>query len=365
MDSLTQATLGAAVGHICWQDKIGKKGLIAGAMLGTLPDLDILLYPFLDEVQRLYWHRGESHSIWFILLGSLFFCWLLPRLKATKNLSVNQIAIGAFLIFATHILIDLFTVYGTQLLAPVSRKGFALNNIFIIDPLFTAPLFLGICLAYFGKNPQVGLRMNQLGLLLASIYALWSIGAQHIADQKFRDALTEQNIQADRHLTSASAFNTILWRHVAETSDGYLMGYWSFLDDKDQLIHFQFIPKNADIIDSISSTRTFQVVEWFSKGWWFVAESDTRSARVVDLRFTEIPGSADQGYVRWQWPFAWKFHLDEAEETRLKAVVPRVEDPLTTLNLLAQRIRGQRGWLSQDEKTLLGKSSAEPQTFNP
>ena len=62
-----QATLGAAVGHLCWHKKIGNKALLLGAMGGTIPDLDIILYPLLDDIQRLHWHRGESHSIWFVL----------------------------------------------------------------------------------------------------------------------------------------------------------------------------------------------------------------------------------------------------------------------------------------------------------
>ncbi len=89
MDSITQATLGAALGHICWQDKLGRKALIAGALLGTLPDLDVLIFPFLDEVQRLYWHRGESHSVWFMVLGAMGFGWLLTRLSATKQLAAQ------------------------------------------------------------------------------------------------------------------------------------------------------------------------------------------------------------------------------------------------------------------------------------
>ena len=71
MDSLTQATLGSAVAFACWHRQLGRRSLPWGAALATLPDLDVLFYPLLDETQRLYWHRGESHSIWFILLGSL------------------------------------------------------------------------------------------------------------------------------------------------------------------------------------------------------------------------------------------------------------------------------------------------------
>lgn len=38
MDSLTQAALGAAVGHICWQNKLGQKALVAGILLGMFAD---------------------------------------------------------------------------------------------------------------------------------------------------------------------------------------------------------------------------------------------------------------------------------------------------------------------------------------
>lgn len=88
MDSITQATLGAAVGYLCWHQKLKRKALIAGAILGTLPDLDIVIYPLLDEVQRLYWHRGESHSVF-------FYCWdhwglagSCPAITAQKRLKV-------------------------------------------------------------------------------------------------------------------------------------------------------------------------------------------------------------------------------------------------------------------------------------
>ena len=344
MDSITQATLGAAVGHMYWQNQLGRKALIAGAMLGTLPDLDVLLFPFLDEVQRLYWHRGESHSVWFMVLGAMGFGWLLTRLSATKQLGMYRAATGAFFIFVTSIFIDLFTVYGTQLLAPLSRQGFALNNMFIIDPLFTVPLLIGTIGAYLVKQQKSALRLNQMGLVLASLYVVWSFSAQSIADQKFRLALTEQNIKINRQITSAGAFTTLLWRHIAETPDGFLLAYWSWLDDNNKEIRFQFIPQNAAIIEQIKSTRTFETVDWFSKGWWFVAKSDQKTAKVVDLRFTELPTTEDQPYTQWQWPFAWNFNLIAQDETRLKSVHPDLQEPVKTLRLLGQRIQGKGKW---------------------
>lgn len=345
MDSITQATLGAAVAHICWQQQLGKKSLVAGLVLGSLPDLDILLYPALDEVQRLYWHRGESHSVWFILLGSLGLSWLLQKTEITKGLESKKILVGLFLILSTHILIDVFTTYGTQLFAPISREGFALSNLFIVDPLFTLPLLVGTLGAYFVKDKKTASYFNQIGLLFAVFYVVWSLTAQTIAHRQFRSALAEQEIEVLSQRTSAGAFNTILWRHIAQIPGGYLIGYWSWLDEKDQKIQFQFIPQEVDAVKQIKSTRSFRAVAWFSQGWWFALKSDDGTVQVIDLRFTELPSDAEQSYTEWQWPFSWKFDPTEHSTNRLEPVRPDLENPGLTLKLLAQRVTGQRGWI--------------------
>lgn len=354
MDSLTQASLGAAVGHLCWQNKLGSKALLYGAVIGTIPDLDIIVYPFLDGVDRLYWHRGESHSILFMFLGAIATAWLLSKMLKEKKLSFSMACLGAFLIYATHILIDVFTIYGTQLLAPFSRLGFAFGNFFIIDPLFTLPLFIGIMLAVVVKHPW-NIRVNLIGLVLAGSYALWSLSIQSFADQKFRVAAEKSGYEIQRHLTSAGALTTFLWRHVAETSDGFLLGYWSIFDKPDQVIEFHYIPKHADRVSIIQNSRTFAVVDWFSKGWWCVMSSDDTAARIVDLRFSEVPSGRGQPHQNWHWPFAWRFPLATDREYPLQSVIPQINDPLLTLNLLAQRITGGKGWTDDSANVEVSK----------
>ena len=51
MDSLTQIVLGAAVGEIALGRKIGNRALIWGAIGGTIPDLDVLANPFMDDIK--------------------------------------------------------------------------------------------------------------------------------------------------------------------------------------------------------------------------------------------------------------------------------------------------------------------------
>ena len=345
MDSLTQATLGAAVGHLCWNNKVGNKALLLGAVGGTIPDLDILLYPFLDDIQRLYWHRGESHSIWFILLGSMVTGWLLSRYFKKEQLSFPAGAFGASLIYTTHILIDYCTVYGTQLLAPLSRTPFALGNFFIIDPLFTLPLLLGCAVAAISP-PPLGKKANLAGLTMATCYMAWSFSAQTVADNTFRLALSNQNLNITRQRTTAGPFTTFLWRHVAETKDGFFLAYWSIFDAPKKPIQFHHIPRRSELIETISDADTFAVVEWFSQGWWFAVDEEDNLIRIVDLRFTEIPSAHGQTHQQWEWPFAWRFDLQAPQKKSLFSVVPKVDAPLHTLKLLAARIRGGENWYS-------------------
>ena len=350
MDSITQATLGAAVGHLCWHKEGGRKALAVGALLGTLPDLDVILYPLLDRVQQLYWHRGESHSLLFIFVGSIGLGLILRKYGLLKNITTQKAIIGVFLILSTHVIIDLFTVYGTQLLAPFSRRGYAVSNMFIIDPLFSIPLLVATIGAYHFNNKSIAVSMNHAGLFIAAVYAVWSLSAQAIADHKFRSALSVLDVEVSRQLTSAAPFNTLLWRHIAETPDGFVLGYWSWLDGKEQEIDFQYIPKNAEIVKDISTTRAFNAIEWFSKGWWFAVKTGKTEATVVDLRFTEIPSAPAQPYTQWHWPFAWEFQVDAPGDPQLKSVRPQIEDPINTLKLLGYRIKGQGGWLTPEEK---------------
>lgn len=345
MDSITQAALGAAVGYAYWSKPLGRKALPLGLALGTLPDLDIVAYPLLDAVERLYWHRGESHSVWFLILGSWTTAWILRRLPYTRVLSNSQAWWGVFAIYTTHVLIDVFTVYGTQLLAPLSRHGFGTNNLFIIDPLFTVPLLIGILSAIFLQSKKRRVWLNTLGLALATTYAAWSFFSQAVASKAFEHALQEQGIEAKRELTSASAFNTILWRHLVETDEGFLIGYWSWFDAKDTSISFRLVSPHVEAVEAVAEARPFAVVDWFSQGWWAVVKTDLGKATVVDLRFGEIPTAQGQLPQDRAWPFKWEFDLAAGEKAPLVQSRPEIDGFKETLKLLWQRIRGeQSGW---------------------
>lgn len=345
VDSITQAALGTAVSYACWSKPLGRKALPLGFALGTLPDLDIVVNPWLDPVQELYWHRGESHSIWFMVLGAWFTAWLLRRLAFARALSAKQAFGGVLAIYVTHVLIDVFTVYGTQLLAPLSRHGFGTNNLFIIDPLFTLPLLLGIAGALVLPREKLRVGLNTAGLVLATVYAGWSFVSQAVADRALAGALQQQGIVPQRTLTTASAFNTVLWRQVAETEDGFWIGYWSWFDPDDAEIDLRFVPRQAELVQPVAGARSFAVVDWFSQGWWAAMPAGEGTIKVVDLRFGDIPTERDQDPLERAWPFAWEYELAAGEEAPLVQTPPQIDGFGPTLELLWARMWGRHtGW---------------------
>ena len=80
MDSLTQITLGAAIGEAVLGRKIGNKAMLWGGIAGTLPDLDVFANAVADEISALAFHRAITHSVFFAALAPLVLGWLIHRL---------------------------------------------------------------------------------------------------------------------------------------------------------------------------------------------------------------------------------------------------------------------------------------------
>ncbi len=300
MDSLTQATLGAAVAEAGLGKSLGRKAALWGLFLGTLPDLDILVYPLLDNTAQLSWHRGLSHSLLAMLVMAPLCGYLLNKIHQSKA-PPQRASWTCFWIFFTHVLIDCFTVYGTQIFEPFSSLRVGFNNFFIIDPLFTLPLLFGtVGAVILHKNPIWRFRLNTLGLAISSVYVLWSFTAKAMIHQRFNAELQRQGIEVTRHMTHATAFNTLLWRSLSEGPDGYWIGYASLLDSEDDVV-FRFVPRKAELIAPIKETRGVQQLLWFSQDFYMARVRDGKLT-FSDLRFGEfpLPGGDITTFFTWQ-----------------------------------------------------------------
>lgn len=238
MDSITQAALGASIAAVAAGKRCNGKVLIAGALLGTLPDLDIL-FDYGDAITNTVKHRGFSHSLLMLIPFSWLLAFILHHFKPITEWSFARLGSTIMAILVTHPLLDFFTSYGTQLTWPIDGY-YALSSIFIIDPLYTVPLLIAI--GFTLKYPQRALRYNSIALLLSSLYLGWGVYAQHLIYERTEQTLRALNlpragISTAQIFITPTPLNTVLWRVVVLDGDRYLEGLASLLD-KDTEIHF-------------------------------------------------------------------------------------------------------------------------------
>jgi inner membrane protein len=280
VDSLTQAALGAAVGTAVLGRRAGAKAAVWGAVLGTLPDLDVLLVHG-DPVKDFTFHRAESHALFYLTLASPLLGWLLARLHRDMA-AVGRWTLLAWLALVTHALLDAFTIYGTQLLLPFTDYPVGLGSVFIIDPLYTVPLLagVGVALAFRRSRPDTAARANAFGLLASTLYLGWSIAAQSHVEGVVHRALAATPLEAGKVLATPMPFNTLLWRVVVMDPSGYHEGFVSLLDDGDRvdLVRHE---SRTDLLVPLGEEWNVQRLAWFSKGFYGVRLESAQVATVV------------------------------------------------------------------------------------
>ncbi len=327
MDSLTQVALGAAVGEATLGRKVGYRAMMWGAICGTLPDLDVFI-PLGDAVRDFTYHRSASHSL--IVLAALtpIVVWLILKLHPQTREHRGRWGLLVYLVFATHVLLDSFTVYGTQILWPVNTTPMTWSSIFIIDPLYTLPLLVGVSAALVMSRTQLkGHRWNTVGLVLSSGYLLWSVGAKLYVEGITREALSNGNIAYDRFMTMATPFNTLLWRVLVVNENDYYLGYYSLRED-DRTIRFQHYPRNNQLLTGIEEHWPVQRLRWFTKGFYSVT-TNGQDIVINDLRMGLEPD------------FVFRFKVGELSNPHTNAAPPeRVPTQLdwSRLRVVWQRV---------------------------
>jgi len=281
MDSITQAVLGGTIGEAILGKKLGNKGAVLGAIVATIPDLDILLHLFFDKFEMLSIHRGYSHSIVFSILGAFFIAFIMSRFKWSEDVSYRRFWIFSWLALFTHILLDAFTAYGTQLFLPFSDQRVGLDSINVVDPVYTLPLLTGLIASLFVYKKKPGKQIyNYLGITISTLYLLGTLGIKNHVIHYFQQELTEQNISSRSLLTMPVGVASINWYGVAKTDKGIYMHKYSILNDEQ--LAFEYFPINAHLLDEIDPAMAEQM-RWFAKGFYTVEKVEER-IRIYNLQ---------------------------------------------------------------------------------
>lgn len=308
MDSLSQLALGAAVGiGVMGRRTAVWKAALWGAVCGTLPDLDSFI-DHGDPVSNMTLHRAESHALFYLTLAAPPLAGLIAWLHGETD-RFRRWWLAVWLALVTHPLLDAMTVYGTQLALPFTDHPYGVGSIFIIDPLYTLPLLVGVGGALAARNAR-GRRWNLMGLALSSAYLAWSFAAQQQVESVARRALREQGVEVERLLITPTPFNTLLWRVVAVTPAGYLEGFRSLFADG-RGMSFDAFPRGETLFEQLRGNRHAERLAWFSRGFFKTTEADGHIV-VSDLRMGQEPY------------YTFSFALAARQGGRLEALTPQL-----------------------------------------
>ncbi len=403
MDSLTQLTLGAAVGEAVLGKKAGNRAMVWGAIGGTIPDMDVFASLASDEMSALAFHRAITHSLFFAAVTPVLMGWLVHKMEVQspsrwwKSAGLIWLAmfllIGAgslpmpfsaadagaigfsvstvimvfpvviFLIrqlrkrpqaappitwkswswlffwsIVTHPLLDTCTTYGTQLFQPFHDYRAAIDNISVVDPLYTIPFLILLLLASRRQQGSVWRqRLNYLGIGISSAYMLFTFYNKYRVNEIFAASLQRENITYQRLAVSPTIFNNILWQGLAEGDTAFYHGMYSILDKEPRVLSFTVIPKGHELLKPYENDRTANILKWFSNGYYTVLPRADGALQFNDLRF----GALGETFKSEQ-DFVFKFILKDSGDGHLEGTQNRETPPDTgaAFQRLWERIKG-------------------------
>lgn len=292
MDSVTQAALGASIGVAVLGRSAGRKAVAWGAICGTLPDLDTF-YPFADAVSAFTYHRSVSHSLFVLSAIAPLIAWLILRIHPKERARARGWLLLVWLALLTHPLLDACTIYGTQLLWPLSDYPVAWSNVFIIDPVFTVPLLAAVAAALLCRPGRLGgagrrsVLFNRSALAFGFAYlCLGALIKTHV-DAHVRASAQSQGIEVEQLLSSPTLFNVILWRTVIMSGGEYHESFYSLLDPPGE-VNFASYPTQPELLDPIDGEWAVRRLAWFTRGF-FGVRLDGENVVLSDLRMGYEP----------------------------------------------------------------------------
>jgi inner membrane protein len=289
MDSLTQIALGSATAALVAPTQDRRAALAAGAILGTLPDLDIIPLFLLraDAVAFLTWHRGPSHSLLVLAVAGWLLWFLLRRTWEPVREAPGRWFWAIELALLTHPLLDAFTVYGTQLFWPLPAQPAMVASIFIIDPIYTVPLLAACLAAWWLRARRSASWCLGAGIAMSLVYLGWSLTAKAIVGRDIRAALASKGLQDAAFFSVPMPFTTLLWRAVVLTPNGFLEGERSLVADRTPMSFRSYASDHASL-RKVSAFPSVQRLNWFTHGFLKAERHDGRLV-LSDLRMGAEP----------------------------------------------------------------------------
>jgi inner membrane protein len=304
MDSLTHIALGACMGEAFAGHKVGKKAMLWGALAQSIPDVDFIASFWLNTSSNLLAHRGFAHSIIFSLAATLLLTYFAEKWHRPHNISFTRWAVFFGAVILAHIFLDAFNNYGVGWFEPFSHYRISFNIIYVADPFFS--LIPGICLLMlivlrsFKKQRKIWWR---LCLGFCSLYLCYCVINKIMIDRDVKKIIASQQIPYHNYFTTPAPLQSWLWFIVAQSDNGYYVGYRSVFDGSKEM-PLQYFPQQKYLLDSVEDKKQTDQLIRFSKGYYTVEKrNDT-------LIFNDLRLGQELGWENPKANFAFHYYVE-------------------------------------------------------
>lgn len=323
MDSLTQAVLGGAIQGSMLGRIQGRRSIMYGALLATLPDLDNFI-KYTDPVSNMTYHRSFSHSIFTLSILALILTLLVRKTFKNQEYTALRLFMTLLLVLITHPILDSFTIYGTQLFWPFSLTPESWSAIFIIDPIYTTPLFISFILIAIKGISNRRIFLLNIALLFSSIYLIFGLIGRFSAEYRVVQAFQNEGIQVIELRAVPTPYNILVWRVLAKTPDGYYyeaVSSW-FDTSKPEWIRES---RGLELTNNLKGNHILERLKWFTNDWLRydlidnkLVVSDIRMGipSLYSFRF-EMGVCSNSGEILPSIPKVWPSRMANVEETKL------------------------------------------------
>ena len=192
-----------------------------------------------------------------------------------------------------------------------------------------------ISLIFVWKNKEHFIRRKYVirGLVISSLYLLFTCILKLFAVQQFEKALQNQKLTYQELIVKPTAFNCILWNANISTTKGYYLADYSLFDS--QPIRFTFYSKNIQLEEKLMNSYDFQSLKKISEGWYLVTEKNHR-LYFNDLRFGLLNDSPENP----QFAFSYRM-IPMSDGIYLAEEVPKAKrDGKELLKKIFTRLKG-------------------------
>lgn len=328
MDPFSQAALGAAIGQAGFQKRLGRRAIGWGAVLAALPDLDVIVRFSSDPLATIYFHRGITHSIVLAPLYGLILGYLLWRYymrKTPDDPGELSSWLGlAILAIATHPILDFFTIYGTQLLAPFSNFRFYVPGVSVVDPVYTLTLLVAIAFGLWcPKKPKIYMTSAAIALSLTTTYLFYGIILNAKAEDIAKTQLAERGVTYQKLEAYNSIFQQYLRRVVVHRRDEVWLGYISTWKAH-KISWIQHKKEQGPAAKALLAHHRGQAFAWFTNQDYLIKKHTEGGKTYIEMHDLRI---GTTGKALWGM---WKLQAEIDEKGSL------ITEP-TRINIFADR----------------------------